>query len=148
MPFLWAKRKYRALNRTGLDAFLVTALAWASVQCTNCSTSKSNPYHHIQSLYYKIPNKAQKKHSQMTIQLSFDLKICNTTLEVKSDRWMNREGSHLLIYFPKCPQRLEISQAKSRSQELSPGLSCGWWESSYENHHLLPPRMYISRKWE
>lgn len=57
-----------------------------------------------------------------------------------------REISQWPIHSPQCLQQLGLSQAEAQSMVLNLGFPHGHQGLKYVDHHLLPPRVYISRK--
>lgn len=51
---------------------------------------------------------------------------------------------YLLVHSQNVPNT-QLSQAKVRSLERSPGLPHAWQGPKYLSHYLLPPKMHISK---
>lgn len=60
----------------------------------------------------------------------------------------SKESSHLLIYFPKCPQELGLGWTQARNLGPSSGLPRAPHRSQCPRYLLLPPPVHISKKLE
>lgn len=69
-------------------------------------------------------------------------------LETHTEIAIHRDVFHCLVYTLKCLRQPDMDQAKARSSELKLIFPFGWQKPNYLRHHLLPPRVCVSRKLE
>lgn len=63
--------------------------------------------------------------------------------KAEAQRW---RGQPCIGLLPKWPQELALGQAECKSMELHLGVPLGLWGPKRWSHHLLSPRLGISRK--